>query len=63
MRRVYLRGGPKAGKFYTVGNVNGDRLIYESGVGAHKTLERYVQTGETVAQDGQDYEIFVFDTN
>ena len=60
-RRVYLRGGPKAGTFYTVGNVKGTRLLYETGKGAATKTSVYTQTAETVRRDGLEYEIFEFD--
>ena len=60
-RRVYLRGGPKAGTFYTVGNVEGSRLLYETGRGASTKTAVYAKTSETVGRDGLEYEIFEFD--
>ncbi len=60
-RRVYLRGGPKAGTFYTVGNVKGSRLYYQTGKGSSTKTVTYAQTGETVGRDGLEYEIFEFD--
>lgn len=59
-RRVYLRGGPKAGTFYTVGNVQGSRLFYETGRAPNTTTAVYAQTAETVRRDGLEYEIFEF---
>lgn len=60
-RRVYLRGGPKAGTFYTVGNVKGTRLYYQTGKGPTTKTAVYAQTTETVRRDGLEYEIFEFD--
>ncbi len=56
-----LRGGPKAGTFYTVGNVKGSRLYYQTGRGPSAKTVMYAQTEETVGRDGMQYEIFEFD--